>query len=75
VFDNKVQSGELKKRHESFSTKIWSMSLVTLVLLVIGEVEFNPGPPVEQALSYKSEENGQDHKTDVKRLINMKCPI
>jgi hypothetical protein len=49
VLSNNVESGLSRKRQDSGSAKVWFIGLVTVILLVIGGVEVNPGPQVEQA--------------------------
>jgi hypothetical protein len=48
VLGNKVESSMLKKRQEGCSAEVWFIGLVTVTLLVIGDVETNPGPQIEQ---------------------------
>jgi hypothetical protein len=45
----KVESGCSRKRQESGTDKVWIIEIVTVILLVIGGVEVNPGPQAEQA--------------------------
>jgi hypothetical protein len=48
VFGRKMDSGIRVNGQESGLIKIWFSGLVVAVLLVIGGVEANPGPQVEQ---------------------------
>jgi hypothetical protein len=48
VLGRKMDSGIRVKGQESDLIEIWFLGLVVAVLLVIGGVEANPGPQVEQ---------------------------
>jgi hypothetical protein len=45
-YERKNTTGELKV--ETTGWQIWFWGLLLIVMLVIGGVEVNPGPPVEQ---------------------------
>jgi hypothetical protein len=45
---NEVENGMIKSRQDCFSGKVWFVCLAIMILLVIGGVETNPGPQVEQ---------------------------
>jgi hypothetical protein len=48
VLGNKLESGVLKKRQEGCAAEVLFVGLVIVILLVIGGVETNPGPQIEQ---------------------------
>jgi hypothetical protein len=48
VLGKKVESGMLKRRQEACSAEVWFIGLVNVTLLVVGGVETNPGPQIEQ---------------------------
>jgi uncharacterized coiled-coil DUF342 family protein len=56
-----------RKRQDSGFDKVWFSGLVLAILLVLGGVEVNPGPQVDQILAYVK--NQEKDSTLIKQMV------